>query len=186
MQLMRKETEEGTEEVTSDEPSVVSLDTASTVDEASESSAESSPEPIETPADEREPEEPRPKETPDPEESLDSEETFAPEETFDPDKPTYRIHKLHLPQLDVRERRPLLEITRKSYLEIVRQAAEKWKAAKEDEFLIDQSSPPRASPRATPSTWKRSFAQFRAFFFKLAETIPIPLLNRPPPRGDPD
>ncbi len=125
------------EEVTSDEPSVVSLDTASTVDEASESSVESSPEPIETPADEREPEKPLPEETPDPEESLDSEETSPPERPFDPDKPTYRIHKLHLSQLDVRERRPLLEITRESYLEIVRRAAEKWKAAEEHEFLID-------------------------------------------------
>lgn len=81
-------------------------------------------------------------------------------------------------------RRPLFEMPRRQYMEIVRQAAEQWTpSSMPNDGLIDPANPPDMSPDGTISSWKTSVKEFRAFVHKAARTIP--LLRAALARGDP-
>ncbi len=103
----------------------------------------------------------------------------------DPDRKTYQIHKLQLPKLDdITMRRPLLEISRVHYLDIVRRASDAWKALDLNDPLIDPGAPPRMSDQGSIGRRRASFKQFTAFFRKMGPQLKLPEFALA--RGDPD
>ena len=97
---------------------------------------------------------------------------------------TFEIHTRLLSKLDeLVMRRPLLEMSRANYIEIVQLAASAWQASNHKDSLIDQDHPPRMSDRGTIGGWMASVKQFREFLFGLAAQLPV--LQSALARGDP-
>lgn len=97
-----------------------------------------------------------------------------------------QIHQQFFPNLhEITMRRPLLEIPRAKYLEIVQRAATAWRQSEvPPDRLIDTKRPPRMAEDGTIGSWRVSFKQFRAFLRNAAKKSP--LLRSALARGDPN
>jgi hypothetical protein len=84
-----------------------------------------------------------------------------------------------------RPRRPLLELPFSAYLQILTALEKAAKQPPQGDPLIDAAAPPRAAPDATPTRWRKSFAEFQTLLKSVTAGLPPHLQGLVAPRGDP-